>query len=194
MSVRNLLLATVAALSVTSAAHAVVFDLGTANNATPPFSISSGGQTVTFSSQAGNGFQVQNSAGLVSFPYILLDNSFYAPSTLTISFSTPVVGAVTIPFAISDAFSDGPDTLTATGNDGTVRSFVGTPDNLALSEPEGVITFATTKPLTSLTLSATDPTGAAVPFGIGNVSVPEPVSITLLGAGLLGLGALRRRA
>lgn len=188
MSLRNTLLGTLCAMALATGAHATTFDLATAMNATPTFSITSGGVTATFSSTADNGFQVQNTAGLLSFSPALVDSNFFGTDNLTITFSTPQVNRILIPFAIEDAFGFGPDTLTVTTNTGQSLTFGTGPDGLALGEPEGTVNFVPTSAVTSLTLSS------SIAFAIGNVDVPEPMSLTLLGAGLVGFAASRRRA
>ncbi len=191
MSVRNVLLATaatIATVAIGSPAHAVVFSLGASVGSSPTFGITSGGITATFTSPAGNGFVVQNTAGLFTFSPALYDNNSFSTDSLTISFSQPISGAITIPFAIQDAYGiNGPDTLSVTTNVGQSLTFGATPDGLALGEPEGVVSFAPAAGTTSLTLSS------PIAFAIGNVTVPEPVSMGILGAGLLGFAASRRR-
>ena len=61
----------------------------------------------------------------------------------------------------------------------------------------GTITITFSSPVVNPTLEFIDwPATIAVTdisFGVPNVSVPEPASLLLFGAGLLGLGAVRRR-
>ncbi|MDP9095013.1 MAG: PEP-CTERM sorting domain-containing protein, partial [Pseudomonadota bacterium] len=107
---------------------------------------------------------------------------------LTITFSTPVVDRILIPFGVEDAFGTfGPDTLTLTANTGQTITAGTTLNSLTLAEPEGAFNFVPTRAITSLTITS------ANPFAIASVDVPEPMSLSLMGMSLAGMAAVRRK-
>lgn len=80
------------------------------------------------------------------------------------------------------------DTITVTLSDGTSQTFNGTYGN-GVTQFVGVYGLLGSG-VTSMTIS----TSAAPDFGIANiVAAPEPLSVTMLASGLLGLGFARRR-
>ena len=192
MSLRSLIFASIAALAVTASAHATTYGLAGSIGATPTFAITSGGNTATFTSTAGNSFLVQSTSGLFSFNTALVDDGSFNSDPLTVSFSNPVSGTISFAFGFEDAFGlFGPDSLTLTTNTGQSATFGSTLDNLILQEPEGFANFSLAGPITSFTLNGTSP------FGIGDVTTvtPEPTSLVLLITGLTGVvgAAFRRR-
>lgn len=193
MSLRMTLLATIgAAAAFAASAQAATFNLSSSIGASTPLSITAGGNAATFSSASGPGaFSVASTAGLFSFPVGLGDFASFSGDPLTITFSQPVTDAISFRFGVENAFGAG-DILTLAANTGQTQTFGTSLNTLPFAEPEGSVNFVPRTALTSLTLTS------ANPFAIGdvnvNANVPEPMSITLLGAGLVGLAAMRRRA
>jgi hypothetical protein len=196
MSIRFLLTisagAMLAAASPASAAFTINFAnyLGADNPLVVP---TTDGNTVTFDSPSGAGtFDVEDTngvfagfnAGLVDFNYSTIT---FVGDTLTVSFANPIAGGVTFPFAIEDAFENfGSDFLTISSNNGVTAVANGSPDTLALQNPEGVA-YINAPGATELTITS------ANPYAIGNVDVPEPMTLSVLGFAFAGLAAARRR-
>ena len=189
-----------AAVSLTSVASAsAAFDITFAgeNGATTPLTIASGDNVLTFTSMAGAGagtFTVADSGIYTGFGLGLGDYRLVSGDPLTISFATPVTG-LGVTFGIEDLDGlRGNDTLTFTTNTGVSTTLAGALNGASVPEPEGTGAFSAPA-FTSVTITS------ANPFAIGAVtsgpstpaSVPEPMSLALVGAGLAGAAALRRR-
>ena len=180
--------AVAAALVVSPAARAVTFDFTQSIGAANTFSVSSDGETATFSSSSGpDTFTVNPSADIFSFPVALGGFGNFNGDPLTITFSDPVVDRILIPFGVFEAYATAPVTLVAATNTGETVQFTTAFNNLLSGSPEGLIAFVPTGRISSLTLMS------SVAFAIASVDVPEPMSIVLLGGGLIALGLARRR-
>jgi hypothetical protein len=164
--------------------------------ATPPspFDIAAGGVTLTFSTP-----------GLFQ---IFLQDGFYAPDfpaastllanlgdgPLTVTFST---GIQEVGFFAQGFFPDVPEAFTFNVFDGAslLKTFaVGPNPNVGVGVALFIGARATGADLiTQLTISNTiDPSFVAGPMTFGQ-PVPEPLSLTLLGTGLVGVGVKRWR-
>jgi hypothetical protein len=88
--------------------------------------------------------------------------------------------------------------LTLTLSNGDVFNICGDPVNGCVSSlyvPNGSFFGVVTSPFTTLTITAGNQLGGAETFDLSNldmVHAPEPASLLLLGAGLLGLGLLKK--
>ena len=177
-----------------SPAQAVTYDFDNSIGASNDFSITSEGQTATFSSSSGPAtFTVNPSADLFSFPVALGGFGNFTGNPLTITFSAPVVDRILIPFGIFDAYATAPATLVATTNTGERVEFTTEFDNLISGNPEGVLNFVFTGQISSLTLNSLMVSNSSPAFAIGSVEVPEPMSAALLGGGLITLAVMRRQ-
>jgi hypothetical protein len=110
---------------------------------------------------------------------------------LTISFAQAQTG-LSFDYAVEDGFGlNGNDALTVTTNTGFTENVTATlSSNPNALFPESLFTLAGGQPFTSITLAASDASGAQS-LAIGNLAstpVPVPGALLLLGSGLLGLG------
>ena len=175
-------------LMLGSPAGAVTFTFDPSVNFSNDFSMTSDGQTATFSSSSGPGtLTVKPSADIFSFPVALGGFGNFNGDPLTITFSDPVVDEIVIPFGIFEAYATAPVTLVATTNTGETVQFTTEFNNLISGSPEGVVSFVPIGRISSLTLTS------SMAFAIASVDVPEPMSIALLGGGLITLALVQRR-
>ena len=193
--------AIVAAASPASATS--VIDFGAFDNATPatPLIIqTSDGNTATFTSSPGT-FATSTSGGLFTFGPSLSNASSTTADTLTISFANPVQAGISFAFGIEDfnaeftGVATSGDTLTVDAYNSSNTELASYVLNTAPTLVDGFLTveegsvYVDEPGVTTLTLS----TGNGSEFAIGNMTVPEPFSLSILGMGLAGLAAARRR-
>ncbi len=167
----------------------VVFDFTGVSGAGNPVTIPVGTNTATFDSPSGPNTFVVGPTGVFGFHAGLNDIGYnpitLAGDTLTITFANPLTDSIVMPFGILDAFGlAGNDVLTITPDIGPVITATTTLDSFGLQNPEGTVVI-NDPGATQLTITS------ANPFSIA--SAPEPVSMSILGAGLAGLAFARRR-
>jgi PEP-CTERM motif len=206
MSFRSILLAAAAGATLSAASPAsanFTIDWATMNGdttASPLVVPASDGNTATFTSTAnpnnggfGGTFAVSDTGFYDGFTYGLGDSLSFYGDTLTISFANPIAGGVSFPFGIEDAFGlFGGDFLTISSNTGVTAIATTALDGGTLDEPEGNA-YIDAPGATVLTITSGPSAAGSNPFDIGDVTVPEPISLSIFGVGLAGLTAARRR-
>lgn len=199
MSFRIVLVAAAGVMLSAAAPASAAFTINFATlvGSSNPFAVpTSDGNTVTFDSPSGPGtFTVEDSGLFQDFAAGLGDYLSVSGDTLTMTFSHAINGGVMFPFGIEDASFgfglDSNDFVTATSNTGVTAVANGVADTTILGEPEGLL-YINAPGATSLTITS-GAAGDLNQFAIGNVNVPEPFTLSVLGVGFAGLAAARRR-
>jgi hypothetical protein len=160
------------------------------NNTSTPITIG----PATFSSTGGasNAFYFGPNAGLyTTFGSEVLSEAGNFGTALQITFSTPQ-SSVGFDFSLGDFFaSTGDDTLTVTTSSGAVLTANAVLPSNGDFYPEGYFSLAGPGPVTSLTLTATEPITIADMTSVS--AVPLPASFWLMGSAVAALGWFARR-
>ena len=205
MSFRFLVLvaagAVVAATSPAFATYTIDFGSMAGDTTANPLAVSTpDGNTATFSSSP-SAFEASAGGGPFTFGPSLSNADSITADTLTISFASPIQAGISFAFGIEDSSAEfsgvaSPgDTLTVDAYNSLGTELASYVLNTAPTLVDGFLTveegsvYINEPGVTEVTLS----TGNGSEFAIGDVSVPEPFSMSILGMGLAGLVAARRR-
>ena len=179
-------------LAAPAGAVTLTFDAAAPTNSPTPFSITQSGLTATFNSPSGGGaFIAEDGSAFSTLGNSVLADDNFTPEELDISFSQSLT-RIAFAFATNDSGSPTALTLTATRNGVNVGSVSLTGNIAASGLPEGALSF-TNALFDAVQITDTDPSNLGFAIGAVTAQVPEPSTVLLVAAGLIGL-AVRRRA